>query len=41
MPAHLPITDDLAERYMLLPCGDHVGLDDVAAILALLHEVAR
>jgi len=41
VPAHLPITDDLAERYMLLPCGDHVGLDDVAAILALLHEVAR
>lgn len=39
VPATLPITDDLAERFMLLPCGDHVSLDDISNVLHLLSEI--
>lgn len=43
VPASLPLTDLLAERYMLLPCGHFVSGDDireVVALLSFLHEQA-
>jgi dTDP-4-amino-4,6-dideoxygalactose transaminase len=39
VPATLPITDALAERFVLLPCGDHVTLNDIADVLHLLSEI--
>lgn len=36
VPARLPITDRLAERFMLLPCGAFVTLDDIDAVVDLL-----
>lgn len=39
-PAHLPGTDALAERFMLLPCGHHVGVPDIEAVVRLLGEWA-
>ena len=39
VPADLPGTDDLAERFMLLPCGDHVEFEDIGAVLGLLREL--
>jgi dTDP-4-amino-4,6-dideoxygalactose transaminase len=37
--ATLHDTDALAERFMLLPCGDHVTLDDIADVLHILREI--
>jgi len=37
----LPVTDRLAERFMLLPCGHHVSEEDIAALAALLRFMAR
>lgn len=36
----LPVTEWAAERFMLLPCGDRVSEGDVAALAALLSDVA-
>lgn len=40
VPAHLPGTDALAGRYMLLPCGHHVGPDDIGAVVQALAEMS-
>ena len=40
VPATLPLTDWLAERFMLLPCGHHVGLADIGRVVAMLAEMA-
>ena len=40
VPAFLPGTAAMAGRHMLLPCGHHVGLDDIAAVVWLLRELA-
>lgn len=43
LPSTLPVTDRLAERFMLLPCGhfvDEVDIDDVAALLSFLRHQA-
>ena len=40
VPAFLPGTAVMAGRYMLLPCGHHVGLDDIAAVVWMLRELA-
>ncbi len=37
--AHLPETDRLAERFMLLPCGHHVEPADIEAVVRLLASV--
>lgn len=39
--AHLPNTDWLAERYVLLPCGHFVSDEDTIAIVALLRFLAQ
>ena len=39
VPANLPITDDLAERYMLLPCGHFVSQADIDAVCALFSFI--
>jgi dTDP-4-amino-4,6-dideoxygalactose transaminase len=39
VPADLPGTDGLSERYMLLPCGHHVGTADIEAVVGLLAEL--
>jgi dTDP-4-amino-4,6-dideoxygalactose transaminase len=39
VPAVLPLTDRLAERFMLLPCGHFVSGDDIAAVAALLRFI--
>ena len=36
VPAVLPVTDRLAERFMLLPCGEFVTLEDIDAVVDLL-----
>ena len=35
----LPVTERLADRYMLMPCGHHVTEDDIDAVTALLRFV--
>ena len=39
--ADLAVTDLLAERYMLLPCGHHVTEADIVAVVALLEDMSR
>ena len=41
VPAHLPVTDELSRGYLLLPCGHHVDLADIALVVDLLTELAR
>jgi dTDP-4-amino-4,6-dideoxygalactose transaminase len=36
----LPVTDELASRYVLLPCGARVSTDDVAVITSFLRGLA-
>jgi dTDP-4-amino-4,6-dideoxygalactose transaminase len=36
IPAELPTTDRLAQRFMLLPCGEFVTLDDIDGVARLL-----
>jgi dTDP-4-amino-4,6-dideoxygalactose transaminase len=36
VPADLPLTDHLAERFLLLPCGDFVTLADIDTVVDLL-----
>ena len=38
--ADLPVTETLAERYMLLPCGHHVDSDAIAGVVDMLREIA-
>ncbi len=40
VPATLPLTDVLSQRFMLLPCGAHVSAVDVDAICTMLAEMA-
>lgn len=39
-PAHLPLTDQLAERFLNLPCGHFVSLDDIQIIVDTLAFIA-
>ena len=39
VPAHLPLTDELALRYLNLPCGHLVSVDDVKAMTGLFQWV--
>lgn len=41
IPATLPNTDRLAQRFMLLPCGHHVDTRDIEAVVDLLAEIGR
>ena len=41
IPATLPRTDALAERFLLLPCGHHVSAADVHAICDLLRSLGQ
>ena len=41
VPAALPLTDRLAERFMLMPCGHFVTEDDIAAVVSLLRFMHR
>ncbi|WP_206950684.1 aminotransferase class I/II-fold pyridoxal phosphate-dependent enzyme [Trinickia acidisoli] len=36
IPAELPVTDGLAQRFMLLPCGEFVTLEDIDEVVELL-----
>lgn len=40
VPADLPGTSALSERFMLLPCGDHVSVADIEAVVRLLRGFA-
>lgn len=40
VPAELPVTDRLAERYILPPCGHLVSNEDIAGIVALLGFIS-
>lgn len=37
----LPATEQACERYLLLPCGAHVQLSDIADIVTLMRRVSR
>ena len=37
--APLPLTDSLAARFMLLPCGYMTSIPDIHIIVALLHFI--
>lgn len=37
VPAHLPVTDRLAERYILPPCGHLVSNEDIAVIVDFMQ----
>jgi dTDP-4-amino-4,6-dideoxygalactose transaminase len=39
VPAELPLTDRLAECFLLLPCGDFVTLEDIDAVVGLLEFI--
>lgn len=39
IPAELPTTDRLAQRFVLLPCGEFVSLDDIDAVAELLSFI--
>ena len=41
IPANLPHTDRLAERFISMPCGAFVTPKDIERVLALLHFIAR
>jgi dTDP-4-amino-4,6-dideoxygalactose transaminase len=36
IPAELPVTERLAQRFVLLPCGEFVTLDDIDEVAKLL-----
>jgi dTDP-4-amino-4,6-dideoxygalactose transaminase len=40
VPAELPLTDSLSERYMLLPCGHFVDAADIEQILGFMNFIA-
>ena len=40
IPAELPITDRLAERFILFPCGHLVSTGDIAEIVDLLKLIS-
>jgi dTDP-4-amino-4,6-dideoxygalactose transaminase len=40
VPADLPMTDKLAERFMNLPCGQRVDVEDIANIAGMLKFVS-
>lgn len=37
----LPNTDYLAPRFVLMPCGHHVGAEDIRTVGAILHFICR
>jgi dTDP-4-amino-4,6-dideoxygalactose transaminase len=37
---HLPVAERISEQYMLLPCGDQMGLSDIRAVVELLSFAA-
>jgi len=39
VPANLQLTDDLARRFMLLPCGDFVTCEDIDRIIQFLKFI--
>ncbi|AGS38796.1 DegT/DnrJ/EryC1/StrS family aminotransferase [Cycloclasticus zancles] len=39
VPASLSETDLLSERFMLLPCGDHVELGDIGEVIRILEFI--
>lgn len=40
VPAELPVTDRLAERYVLPPCGHLVSNDDIAEIVGMMSFIS-
>jgi dTDP-4-amino-4,6-dideoxygalactose transaminase len=40
VPASLPVTEALAERFILLPCGYHVTQTDVLLLARFLAELS-
>ena len=38
--SHLPVTESLSERFVLMPCGYQVSLDDVLAISGILKFIS-
>jgi hypothetical protein len=41
IPASLAVTDLLAERFMLLPCGEFVTVEDIDGVIRLLDFLYR
>lgn len=41
IPATLPLTDLLAERFLLLPCGEFVTVEDIDGVIGLLDFLYR
>jgi dTDP-4-amino-4,6-dideoxygalactose transaminase len=41
VPAHLPLTEVLSERFMLMPCGHLVSEADIVAVADLLRFISR
>jgi dTDP-4-amino-4,6-dideoxygalactose transaminase len=39
VPANLHVTDNLAKRFILLPCGDFVTCDDIDRIIHLMKFI--
>lgn len=41
VPVSLPLSDALAQRFMLLPCGDHVNVHDIERTVELLGFIGQ
>jgi dTDP-4-amino-4,6-dideoxygalactose transaminase len=37
----LPVSEEVSRRYLLLPCGDQMSLDDISVLVELLSFLAR
>lgn len=41
IPAELPITEELSEKFLLLPCGDLVTTEDIEEVIRLLKFIGQ
>ena len=41
IPAELPITEKLSEKFLLLPCGDLVTTEDIVEVIGLLKLISH
>ncbi|PHS74796.1 MAG: aminotransferase [Porticoccus sp.] len=41
IPAELPVTEELSEKFLLLPCGDLVTTEDIEEVIGLLRFIGQ
>lgn len=40
IPAELPLTESLSERFISMPCGDHITIQDIELVIDLLSFIS-